>query len=501
MPSLTLRYQTKQFDSTAPSISGIANAFSPTVGGTNFVVSGLNFVNGATVKVAGVDAGAVFVNSTTLNCVSPAGTFGQSNVVVTNPDTQSATSVNGMTYYQSANPGIAAIGGYDATSAIAAFGISVNRANTSYYPIAVGGSQPVGGPAATQTALIGVNDNGVKGLIIQQIVNQFVGGNGPRKWNADWTAGTAVVVSASTGADGTANIGDLNVTAAGYGPYGQILSNIEYCFSSYLRSATGSPQQMVYIDLANTGVSLATAPASSDWQIVQLTNGANVRQYFDVCDCRDYSTHGGTAAMSRHVVADFAKFELGQWRSLCPIAANGMRAGDRPNFAFINNFKASNGQFVLYFDFYPMMDLAQNVYRGVDTTPQTAYNVFGWDRAAQIGSNWARINKNGTVSVTIEAGAVYTTSGALTFSKNDRIRIQITVGNNIPSVVTWSRNGGAFTDLILPTVPDVPNAQGTGLATMCGSNSQFNNLGNSMQLPCILSEFRAYPVPVASGNL
>lgn len=75
-----------------PTVSGITPNHGPYTGGTAITdLAGTHFVDGATVTFNGVAAtSVVFVSSTKLTCVSPAGTGGAANVVVTNPDGQAS---------------------------------------------------------------------------------------------------------------------------------------------------------------------------------------------------------------------------------------------------------------------------------------------------------------------------------------------------------------------------------------------------------------------------
>ncbi|MCI0342714.1 MAG: IPT/TIG domain-containing protein [Planctomycetales bacterium] len=87
----------------APTISSISPASGPTAGGTTITITGTGFQrNGAsqaTVTIAGSAATSVQVlTATTIVCVTPAGPAGAQNVVVTNPDAQSATAAGGFTY-------------------------------------------------------------------------------------------------------------------------------------------------------------------------------------------------------------------------------------------------------------------------------------------------------------------------------------------------------------------------------------------------------------------
>jgi hypothetical protein len=86
----------------APTVLSVAPPTGPQAGGTSVTVTGTNFATSGTVTVefgAGNFAtGVTVVNSTTITCTTPAGAAGAVNVVVTNPDTQFGTLVNGFTY-------------------------------------------------------------------------------------------------------------------------------------------------------------------------------------------------------------------------------------------------------------------------------------------------------------------------------------------------------------------------------------------------------------------
>ncbi|MBI2550208.1 IPT/TIG domain-containing protein [Candidatus Woesearchaeota archaeon] len=82
-----------------PSITSVSPVSGPTAGGTVVTITGSYFVSGAGVTFGGAAAGSVtFVSSTQLTAVTPAHAAGLVDVVVTNPDGQSGTLVNGFTY-------------------------------------------------------------------------------------------------------------------------------------------------------------------------------------------------------------------------------------------------------------------------------------------------------------------------------------------------------------------------------------------------------------------
>jgi hypothetical protein len=88
----------------APSITSISPASGPSTGGTGFIITGTGFQNGVTVTVGGLPVPALTLQgSTTITTTAPAHATGDQaslpvDVVVTNPDGQSATRTNGFTY-------------------------------------------------------------------------------------------------------------------------------------------------------------------------------------------------------------------------------------------------------------------------------------------------------------------------------------------------------------------------------------------------------------------
>jgi Metallo-peptidase family M12/IPT/TIG domain/FG-GAP-like repeat len=82
-----------------PTVSAILPNNGSTLGGTAVSITGASFVNGATVSIGGVAAtGVSFVNAMTLTATTGAHATGTVNVVVTNPDAQIGTLVNGYFY-------------------------------------------------------------------------------------------------------------------------------------------------------------------------------------------------------------------------------------------------------------------------------------------------------------------------------------------------------------------------------------------------------------------
>jgi PKD repeat protein len=85
----------------APTFGSIAPTSGPTTGGTPVTITGTNFVSGGSfgVTIGGAAAASVVrVDATHITAVTPAGTAGARNVVITNNDGQTDTGIGAFTY-------------------------------------------------------------------------------------------------------------------------------------------------------------------------------------------------------------------------------------------------------------------------------------------------------------------------------------------------------------------------------------------------------------------
>jgi IPT/TIG domain-containing protein/carbohydrate binding protein with CBM4/9 domain len=85
-----------------PAVTTVTPATGPLAGGTSLVISGANFLPGAKVTLGGTAALNVVSNGASITAVTPAHTAGQVDVVITNPDGQSATASGAYAYQQPA---------------------------------------------------------------------------------------------------------------------------------------------------------------------------------------------------------------------------------------------------------------------------------------------------------------------------------------------------------------------------------------------------------------
>ena len=89
----------------APTLNSVAPPSGTTAGGTAVTLSGSGFVSGATVTFGGTGASSVSVASaTSITATTPARAAGAVDVVVTNPDGQTARLAGGFTYEAPAPP-------------------------------------------------------------------------------------------------------------------------------------------------------------------------------------------------------------------------------------------------------------------------------------------------------------------------------------------------------------------------------------------------------------
>ncbi len=130
------------YGSAAPSVSGISPNTGPTTGGTAVKISGANFLAGAIVLFASIQATSVVVTSPTeIQAVSPAGQAGSVDVVVKNPDGQAATLAGGFSY--SSDPtGSPSISGLSPSSGPTGTETLINGSNfVSGAAVSFGGTQ------------------------------------------------------------------------------------------------------------------------------------------------------------------------------------------------------------------------------------------------------------------------------------------------------------------------------------------------------------------------
>jgi MYXO-CTERM domain-containing protein len=129
----------------SPTVTALSPNSGPSLGGTYLTLTGSDFQNGATVTVGGVAATVKSVHPDFIGLVTPAHAPGAVDVVVTNPDTKTATKTGGFTYTASAAPTISMV---NPASGLPAGGTTVTITGTNF----AGPSVKIGGNTATVSA-------------------------------------------------------------------------------------------------------------------------------------------------------------------------------------------------------------------------------------------------------------------------------------------------------------------------------------------------------------
>lgn len=142
----------------APVVSSISPTSGPSTGGTRITVTGSNFVEGATVKIAGIAATNVtVVSATTITATTPAFAPTEQlvppkDVVVTNPDGQSTTLSGAFTYTMPA----LTVTFIDPSGATPAGGVTVTIIGSGFATALVA-TVTFGGVAATNVTVLSTN--------------------------------------------------------------------------------------------------------------------------------------------------------------------------------------------------------------------------------------------------------------------------------------------------------------------------------------------------------
>jgi hypothetical protein len=151
----------------SPSVVSVTPMIGVVTGATPLTIVGSHFAPGASVRIGTTPATNVTtVSSSQITCLAPPGTLGPKNVVVTNPDTLTATLANGFTY-------VAVLALTQVTPLIATAGTPITVSGSG---IQVGATVSVGGitvapTSVTATAITFVNPPGVPCDASIQVMN------------------------------------------------------------------------------------------------------------------------------------------------------------------------------------------------------------------------------------------------------------------------------------------------------------------------------------------
>jgi uncharacterized protein YhjY with autotransporter beta-barrel domain len=192
----------------APTVTGISPTGGPTAGGTTVTITGTNFIGATAVTIGGAAASGVsVVDATTITAITPAGTAGARDVIVTTPG-GSGTGVGLYTYI--AAPTVTAI---SPTSGPTAGGTSVTITGTNFTgatSVTIGGAAASGITVVNPTTITAVTPAGTAGA--RDVIVTTPGGSGTGSGLYTYVA-APTVTGVSPGYGSTA--GGTSVTITG----------------------------------------------------------------------------------------------------------------------------------------------------------------------------------------------------------------------------------------------------------------------------------------------
>lgn len=158
----------------APSLVSVSPVSGPVAGGTSLTLTGAGFRPGATVTVGGAAATSVAVlGATAVTAVTPAAAAGPAHVVVTNPDAQASSLLNGFTYLSGTAPAPTLAAVAPATGPTAG-GQTCTLSGSGFQPgatVAFGGNPATGVVVLSAGSLTCVTPVGAAGAVSVGLMN------------------------------------------------------------------------------------------------------------------------------------------------------------------------------------------------------------------------------------------------------------------------------------------------------------------------------------------
>jgi hypothetical protein len=149
----------------APTVNSITPSMGPTAGGTPVTIMGMNLLGATSVTIGGAPATAVtVVNASTITAVTPPGTLGTANVVVTTPSGPS-TGGTGLYTYVAGTPTITSITPNTGTTAGGTF-VTIKGTNfTAGSTVMIDGSAATGVVVVDATTITGTTPGHAAGTV------------------------------------------------------------------------------------------------------------------------------------------------------------------------------------------------------------------------------------------------------------------------------------------------------------------------------------------------
>lgn len=255
-------------------------------------------------------------------------------------------------------------------------------------------------------------------------------------------------------------------------------------YTSWQRSSTGADGDMC---MSVDGVYLATRSATTTWGRLKIyldgSHGA-VSEYHN-CEGRQ-----SIQPALRDVLITYTNLTRGPttWEVI-PTCA-GAYPGDRLRYLTGSALLATDGQLKIRVLLSPYFASSEAVVYdaaptggGLHTINSTVTVQNGWYlfSAGKAGTTYAYIKQSDKkLYVRVNGGSVYTSTNAVSFSAHDEVEFFIAVGNNVASKAKYRVNSsGAWTDLVLATVPDAFSFGSNFLALLYNDDVNVNGDGAS----------------------
>jgi hypothetical protein len=272
-------------------------------------------------------------------------------------------------------------------------------------------------------------------------------------------------------------------------------------FSVFLTGSPGSPP------------TYSTTGGSGTWArlIVPVTGGSSVNGFMPV----DGTNPDPAVGTYYDALVDYCNLTLGTVEWECIPSTFAACAGERLRYSTGSALVAVDGQIKVRALLSPLHSSSTSVPYDPDVTAncaktityEAAWYLFSWGKDAR---SYAKIKgSDRKLYVKIESGTEYASTNALSFAAHDEVEIFVAVGNGHPSNTKYRVNGGAWTDLVLATVPDVPAPSSNFVAFLYNDDTATNGdaskgddkgFGDVGQFACRLHRLTVFKSGKPSGT-
>lgn len=338
--------------------------------------------------------------------------------------------------------------------------------------------------------------SGRTGLVLQPNTLNWLGlgtpGNAmPRDLSvaAGWTGGTATLTAAfALGPDGVNNADELAAASGQFGSY-TTRNLTPGCYSSWQQSGGGSgDKQSVRASVVNTPGLVNVGTGTAAWERLILGAAATPGNVQMVLDCRNWvGVPPGTAPSARTVLVDYVQLEDTEYATEAIATGDTHRDADLLSHPDASLLITSDGRIRSFLTFYPKYSTTMAVrYNGSTGNGVTAAcYLWSWD-----ANNYAYIDET-TKNVVVSINGVPTTStNPIAFTAFDKVDLYISVGSASVSVCKYRINNGAWVDLVLANVVDVPASGAVPMSLF--HNAAGVATADSGVLPCLAGRIAFY---------